>query len=83
MELRGHRILHGLQGPVLVDPRGLPRYWAAFWMARFGQGWAESTQAEYLRQLERLYTYVDREFGLGELDGLIASLKFHKNRVGS
>ena len=63
---------------MLVDHLGIPRYWAAFWMARFGQGWADSTQAEYLRTLERLYAHVDGEAGHGGLDALIGDLEFHR-----
>jgi integrase len=78
MDLGGQRIPYGLRGPVLVDDLGLPRYWAAFWMARFGQGWADSTQAEYLRTLERLYAHVDGASGASVLDALIGDLEFHR-----
>ncbi len=57
--------------PVLIDDFGIPRYWAAVWVAFLPGGLASSTLTKRIGQIEALYRYSDSSFGRGHLDDAI------------
>jgi len=63
-----------LRGPVLVDPKGLPRYWATVWSTATAGALADSTHLKKLRYLDSLYQHADALHGYGALDDALASL---------
>ena len=64
-----------LQGPLLVDCQGIPRYWATVWAILTLNDAAPSTQEKRLRHLDDLYRHADRIFGCGALDESLGSLR--------
>lgn len=61
-------------GYVLVDGRGLPRYWAIAWGLILGGSLADSTLKQKLAHLDAFYLHVDSVRGSGSLDDAFGSL---------
>jgi len=74
LQLNDSQIPPNLRGPVLVDPKGLPRYWATVWSVAIAGALADSTHLKKLRYIENLYLYADDLFGYSTLDNALASL---------
>ena len=64
----------GLRGPILVDQRGLPRYWAAVWATTSAAQLADSTHVKKLRYIENLYQHADQLRGMSALDDALGTL---------
>lgn len=62
-----------LQGSLLVDEKGLPRYWASIWSIFMTGQLAESTHTKKLRFIEDLYRHADQSFGPAALDDALGS----------
>jgi integrase len=73
-QLVGPHVPPGLSGPVLIDPRGLPRYWAAVWSAAVTGALADSTHIKKLRYIDNLYQHGDELRGYGALDDALGTL---------
>lgn len=67
-QLAGSSLPRNLHGPLLVDRRGLPRYWAAVWSAMSAAQLADSTHIKRLRCIEALYVHADNLYGASSLD---------------
>lgn len=63
-----------LRGPVLVDGRGLPRYWATVWSTASTAQLADSTHMKKLRYIESLYNHADIAVGTDALDDALGSM---------
>lgn len=63
-----------LRGPVLVDHRHVPRYWATVWSIMSGAQLASATLTKKLRYIETLYVHADQLHGNGALDRALAKL---------
>jgi len=74
IQLDDSKVPPSLRGPVLVDPKGLPRYWATIWSAATAGALADSTHLKKLRYLDNLYRHADELLGYGVLDDALASL---------
>lgn len=61
-----------LRGPTLVDPQGVPRYWANVWSTMSLEHLADSTRASKLRHVEALYVHADQFLGQSALDHALA-----------
>ena len=71
--LRSQELL-AFRGPVLLDPSGIPRYWAVVWAAYQPGGLANSTLDKKLAGIDALYEFSEECSGLGALDDAIAAL---------
>ncbi len=74
--IRSPRLPPHLNGQVLTDDRGAPRYWATVWEALHGSGLSDSTLAAKLLAIDRLYRSVREQTGADCLDRLIAESDF-------
>lgn len=74
IQLDDPQVPPSLRGPVLVDPKGLPRYWATVWSTATAGALADSTHLKKLRYLDSLYQHADELRGCGALDDALASL---------
>lgn len=63
-----------LRGPILVDHRHVPRYWATVWSIMCGAQLAPATLTKKLRYIESLYVHADQLRGYGTLDSALANL---------
>ena len=63
----------GLQGWVLVDPFGVPRFWPTIWQILRGPQLADSTLGGHLSAIERLYAHSSEIAGIN-LDRAIADV---------
>jgi len=63
-----------INGPVLVDGMGVPRYWAAVWASFLPRDLAPSTLGKKLSQIESFYHHADEVLGAGKLDDALAEL---------
>lgn len=63
-----------LQGPILVDATGMPRYWATAWSTLSTAQLADSTHIKKLRGIEYLYQHADNLLGSSALDNALGSL---------
>ncbi len=61
-------------GSMLVDPLGVPRYWATVWASFLPADLAPSTLGKKLTHLDSFYRQSDHLLGLGGLDGALADL---------
>lgn len=57
-----------LRHDLLVDPHGIPRYWATIWATLALNDVAPSSREKKLRSLESLYLHADDTAGPGSLD---------------
>jgi len=73
-QVRLPEIPQRLRDTLLVDGRGLPRYWATVWAQLALPDLAELTRLGKLHAIERLYAYADELFGAGALDDALANL---------
>jgi hypothetical protein len=64
--------LSSFSGPLLLDTRGLPRYWAAVWSLFLPVDLVESTLRSKLSHVESFYKHADETLGAGELDDALA-----------
>jgi integrase len=67
-----------LRGPVLLDERHIPRFWAAVWITMAGSELASGTLTKRLRQIESLYAHADETAGEGALDDALGDLDFDR-----
>lgn len=67
-------IPRNLLGPVLLDRRGIPRYWAAIWSIAAAGQLANSTHLKKLRYIGNLYLHADELCGDGALDDALGTL---------
>ena len=74
IQLSDNNLPQLLQGSILVDRHGLPRYWAAIWLIIAAAQLAESTQVKKLRYIENLYQHADLLFGNSALDDALGNL---------
>ncbi|RFP19564.1 tyrosine-type recombinase/integrase [Duganella sp. BJB475] len=74
LQLNDSQVPPNLRGPVLVDSKGLPRYWATVWSAATAGALADSTHLKKLRYVDNLYEHADGLRGYGALDDALASL---------
>lgn len=74
IQLDNSQVPPSLRGPVLVDSKGLPRYWASVWSTATAGALADSTHLKKLRYLDSLYQHADELCGYGGLDDALASL---------
>ena len=74
IQLDNAQVPPNLKGPVLVDPKGIPRYWATVWSTATAGALADSTHLKKLRYLDNLYQHADDLRGCGALDDALASL---------
>ncbi len=72
-QLRSQHTPLNLHGPLLVDEKGLPRYWATIWSTFMTGQLAESTHVKKLRFIEDLYRHADQSFGPTALDDALGS----------
>ena len=63
-----------IQGPVLLDRHGLPRYWATIWSMFDLNGLASSTQRALLAHVEALYAHTEASAHLMPLDDVLADI---------
>ncbi|MGX8882985.1 tyrosine-type recombinase/integrase [Methylovorus sp. SPW-M1] len=63
-----------VHGPILVDPMGLPRYWATIWSVFSPVDLANTTREKHMRYIEALYSFADSLKGCGLLDAAIAEV---------
>lgn len=63
-----------VHGPILVDPMGLPRYWATIWAVYNPVDLANATREKQMRYIEALYSFADSLKGCGLLDAAIAEV---------
>lgn len=54
--------------PILVDSKGLPRYWVVIWSSLNLHNLEPSTESKKLRYIESLYAFTDDLYGIGFLD---------------
>lgn len=82
--IRSRQLPPQLNGWVLTNDRGAPRYWATVWEALHGSGLSDSTLATKLLSIDRLYRSVleqtgadclDRMIGVGDFDRLESCLE--------
>lgn len=66
-----------LRNILLVDGRGLPRYWSSVWALLTHAELAKSSQVKRLRYVESLYFHADQTFGLNSLDDALGRLDDH------
>lgn len=78
IRLRDPCIPPALSGWLLVDDRGLPRYWATVWSSLDGAALQESTLSAHLSAIEQLYQSVTLQLGEDCLDWLITHLDFDR-----
>jgi integrase len=64
--------LPAFRGPFLVDPLGIPRYWAVVWASFLPADLASATLSKKLSHLESFYQYSDDHLGRGCLDNALA-----------
>lgn len=76
--IRSPRLPPNLNGRVLTDDRGAPRYWATVWEALHGADLSDSTLAAKLLAVDRLYHSVREQTGADCLDRLIADGDFDR-----
>lgn len=69
-----HANVPTISGPVLVDPLGVPRYWAAVWSSFLPADLAPSTVAKKLSHLEAFYRHAEESQGLEVLDDALAKI---------
>lgn len=62
-----------LQGPLLINGIGLPRYWATVWSVMSAAQLAESTHIKKLRCIEALYLHADNLYGESSLDAALGT----------
>lgn len=74
LQLSDSQVPINLRGPVLVDSKGLPRYWATVWSTVTTGALADSTHLQKLRYLDNLYQHADELHGYCGLDDALASL---------
>lgn len=60
-----------LNGPILIDSLGLPRYWATIWSLYNSADLATSTRQKQMLYIEDLYQFADSLWGSGFLDKAI------------
>lgn len=77
IRIRNPKVPLPLQGWLLVDWRGLPRYWATVWSALEAASLEETTLGKKLAAIEQLYQSVEAQLGDDRLDLLIAQLDFN------
>lgn len=65
--------LPNMNGPVLLDESGLPRYWATVWAMLQPADLAPSTLSKKLSHLESFYRHADKSLVPGGLDDALAS----------
>jgi len=65
---------HDLRGPILIDPHGIPRYWATVWSTLSTAQVADSTHIKKLRCIESLYQHADDVLGTSSLDDALGTL---------
>lgn len=63
-----------LQGPLLVDGNGLPRFWSIVWSVYASANLADSSKLKQLGYLEYFYRFVDELKGSGALDDAIGAV---------
>ena len=80
-QLHGQDTPPNLRSPLLVDNRGLPRYWATIWSTLMTGQLAESTHSKKLRHIEDLYRHADHCFGPSALDDALG--RFDDDALGS
>ena len=68
--IRSPQLPSHLNGRVLTDDRGAPRYWATVWEALHGADLSDSTLAAKLLAIDRLYRSVREQTGADCLDRL-------------
>jgi hypothetical protein len=73
LQLHSQHTPPNLHGPLLVDEKGLPRYWATIWSTFMTVQLADSTHIKKLRFIEDLYRHADQSFGLAALDDALGS----------
>ena len=73
-QLTSEAIPRALCGPVLVDNRNIPRYWATIWALLDNADLAESTQIAKLRAVDELYEHYDAQHQQGALDLAISRI---------
>lgn len=74
IQLDDSQIPQSLRGPILVDSKGLPRYWATVWSAVTTGALADSTHLKKLRYLDNLYLHADQLRSTGTLDDALTSV---------
>ena len=67
-----------LNGPILLDDMGLPRFWFTAWAALKPTGGAPSTWRSRVRGIESFYLYSDMVAGNGVLDDALADCDLSK-----
>lgn len=76
LRLRHPDVPTPLQGWILVDRFGLPRYWATIWSDVLKAGIDEGTRGVYLAAVERFYQSVITQTGEDILDRMLAGCEF-------
>lgn len=66
-----------LRDVLLIDDRGLPRYWSTVWALLTSAELAKSSQLKRLRYVESLYVHADQSFGPNSLDDALGDLDDH------
>lgn len=67
-----HPALPHINGPLLLDGSGLPRYWAAVWALFQPADLARSTLSKKLRHIDSFYQHTEESLGTGRLDDALA-----------
>ncbi len=62
------RLPEPLRKPILVDLKGMPRYWSTIWSSIFTHHLEESSESKKLRHIESLYLYADLTHSDGYLE---------------
>lgn len=78
IRLRDPHIPPALHGWLLIDFRGVPRYWSTVWTALEAASLGESTLSSRLAAIEQFYLSVEDQLGDDCLDSLIANLDFNQ-----
>ena len=73
VRIRDTRLPVGLQGWLLVDAFGVPRFWASVWQIMAGPQLADSTLGARLSSIERLYAHASGNAGI-DLDRALADV---------
>lgn len=70
----GTFIPRSLNGPILTDSLGLPRFWVAVWSLYNSADLANSSKIKELRYVEAFYEFSDQLKGVGSLDDAISTI---------
>jgi integrase len=62
-----------LQGPILINDYGLPRYWVVVWCCFLTNGLKHSTKSKELRYIDDLYKFSEKLYGIGYLDKILTN----------